>query len=37
MSLRLWFDSTSVFGMRPAFSRIAIGMVTWPLEVMRMG
>ena len=29
--------STSVFGMRPAFSRIAIGMVTWPLEVMRMG
>ena len=29
--------STSVFGMRPAFSRIAIGMVTWPLEVMRIG
>jgi hypothetical protein len=25
----------SVFGRRPAFSRISIGMVTWPFEVMR--
>src|SRR5262245_10834544 len=29
-------NSTSVFGSRPAFSRMARGMVTWPLDVMRM-
>src|SRR4029077_19482680 len=36
MAFRRTTNSTSVLGNRPNFSRISWGMVTWPLEVIRM-
>src|SRR5437879_6310366 len=36
MAFRRTTNSTSVLGNRPNFSRISWGIVTWPLEVIRM-